>query len=176
MSDKVMDWTSLFRPPANIRQSNNQSRDPALWLTWKTNAPLVAITNLGTKRHWTIHTQLLTKLTQLLTKFGEDRTQLLTKFADTAVDAARLPAKGETIIRPVFKNGRIKRKTAPPPDGHFHQDWTINVTPRPYWENCPAPGGHFFQQTATILKLERAIIKTNILIKFHKDWTINVTS
>ncbi|KAH3879604.1 hypothetical protein DPMN_003509 [Dreissena polymorpha] len=41
--------------------------------------------------------------TQLLTKFGEDRTQLLTKF-DTAVEAAHPP--------------------------RFHEDWTINVASR----------------------------------------------
>ena len=32
------------------------------------------------------------------------------------------------------------------------------------------------QQIITIFKLSRAIVRTNVLIKFHKDWIINVTS
>ncbi|KAH3716265.1 hypothetical protein DPMN_058984 [Dreissena polymorpha] len=75
----------------------------------------------------------------------------------------------------------LTRKTAPQPDGHFHEDWTknktssvltrtnvltkfhddltINVTPR---LNCPAPS--------------RPYIITNVLTKFHEDWTYNKTS
>ncbi|KAH3819787.1 hypothetical protein DPMN_121531 [Dreissena polymorpha] len=37
------------------------------------------------------------------------------------------------------------------------------------------PGGHVFQQTATICVHIQDIIKTNILTKFHEDQTINVT-
>ncbi|KAH3803238.1 hypothetical protein DPMN_156940 [Dreissena polymorpha] len=33
-----------------------------------------------------------------------------------------------------------------------------------------------FQRIITIFKLTRAIVKTNVLLKFHKDWIINVTS
>ncbi|KAH3816542.1 hypothetical protein DPMN_118059 [Dreissena polymorpha] len=41
----------------------------------------------------------------------------------------------------------------------FHEDWTINITFRPYNENAPPPGD---------------IIGTNLLTKFHEDRTINV--
>ncbi|KAH3806163.1 hypothetical protein DPMN_134479 [Dreissena polymorpha] len=51
------------------------------------------------------------------------------------------------------------RKNAQPPDCHFHEDWTTNVTFRPYNEKkYPAPWRPY-------------IIGTNLLIKFHEDWT-----
>ncbi|KAH3892031.1 hypothetical protein DPMN_016143 [Dreissena polymorpha] len=68
----------------------------------------------------------------------------------------------------------LTRKTAPPPGGYvfnatgtffqtqptfirtndltkFHEDLTINLTPRV--KTAPTPGGHIFQRTRTILKL-----------------------
>ncbi|KAH3859478.1 hypothetical protein DPMN_102293 [Dreissena polymorpha] len=85
------------------------------------------------------------------------------------------------------------QKTAPPPDDHFHEDWSVNVTPRVLTrKTCPAPwrpysvqitsktappsGGHVFQPTGTILKLSRDIIRTKVLTKFHEDWTKYKTS
>ncbi|KAH3866087.1 hypothetical protein DPMN_029139 [Dreissena polymorpha] len=73
--------------------------------------------------------------------------------------------------------------------------WTINATIRVlttiYYSHkrktCPAPiyfiivinvpphCGHVFQETGTILKLVKDIIRTIVLIKFHEDWTIKVT-
>ncbi|KAH3880126.1 hypothetical protein DPMN_004039 [Dreissena polymorpha] len=73
-------------------------------------------------------------------------------------------------------------KAAPPPGGHifqqtetifklsltiiktnvqtkFHEDWTINVTPRVLISKTALPPG-----------------ETNVLTKFHEDWTKNVTS
>jgi len=66
----------------------------------------------------------------------------------------------------------------------FHEDWTKNVTSRVltrfYYSHirktAPPPGSHVFQQTRTIFKLIRDIVRTNVLTKFHEDWTINVTS
>ncbi|KAH3778424.1 hypothetical protein DPMN_179882 [Dreissena polymorpha] len=41
---------------------------------------------------------------------------------------------------------------------------------------APPLGGHVFQWTGTILKLNQHIIKTNILTKLHEDWASNMTS
>ncbi|KAH3887820.1 hypothetical protein DPMN_011842 [Dreissena polymorpha] len=38
------------------------------------------------------------------------------------------------------------------------------------------PGGHALQQTGTIFKVIKKIIRINVLAKFQKDWTINVIS
>ncbi|KAH3880887.1 hypothetical protein DPMN_004809, partial [Dreissena polymorpha] len=67
----------------------------------------------------------------------------------------------------------LTRKTATPPGGHFHEDWTINVTSR---QTATPPGGHVFQSTGTIFELVRDIIGTHVLSKFRDDWTINVAS
>ncbi|KAH3842602.1 hypothetical protein DPMN_116100 [Dreissena polymorpha] len=84
-----------------------------------------------------------------------------------------------------MKSGTIKQEKCHAPDGHvfkqigtileliqeiirtnvltkFHEDWTINVTPRV--KNVSPPGDHIFQPT------------TNLLTKFHEDQTINVIS
>ncbi|KAH3769593.1 hypothetical protein DPMN_170866 [Dreissena polymorpha] len=59
----------------------------------------------------------------------------------------------------------------------FHEDQTINVTPRVLTrKTAPPPGGHIFQGTGTIFRVNRATIETNVMTKFHEDWTINVTS
>ncbi|KAH3843342.1 hypothetical protein DPMN_116857, partial [Dreissena polymorpha] len=57
----------------------------------------------------------------------------------------------------------------------FHEDWTINVTSRPY-KNAPSHVGHVFRQTRAIFQLIQDIITINVMTKFHEDWTINVTS
>ncbi|KAH3776766.1 hypothetical protein DPMN_178198 [Dreissena polymorpha] len=54
----------------------------------------------------------------------------------------------------------ITRKTAPPPCGHFHDDWANNVTSR----------------TRTIFSLNFRIKETIVLTKFHEHWAKNVTS
>ncbi|KAH3846332.1 hypothetical protein DPMN_088632 [Dreissena polymorpha] len=79
----------------------------------------------------------------------------------------------------------LTRKTAPPPGGHFHDDWAKMNT-------SPPPGGHVFQRTGTIFELNQHILHedvkcdffgfsrgingTNVLTKFHEDQTINVAS
>ncbi|KAH3701424.1 hypothetical protein DPMN_076410 [Dreissena polymorpha] len=85
------------------------------------------------------------------------------------------------------------KKTAPPPGGHFHDDWAKNhVFQRtgPIFElyslstkkTAPQTGGHVFQRTETTFKPNQHIIKTNIstndllLTKFHEDRTRNVAS
>ncbi|KAH3720323.1 hypothetical protein DPMN_063220 [Dreissena polymorpha] len=91
-------------------------------------------------------------------------------------------------------------KAAPPPGGHifqqtetifklslaiiktnvqikFHEDWTINVTPRVLISKTALPlASMFFLPIRTIFKLNRCIQETNVLTKFHEDWTKHVTS
>ncbi|KAH3781807.1 hypothetical protein DPMN_159714 [Dreissena polymorpha] len=60
---------------------------------------------------------------------------------------------------------------------HFHEDWTINVTPRVLISKTALPPGvHVFLPIRTIFKLNCRFQETNVLTKFHEDWTINVTS
>ncbi|KAH3711497.1 hypothetical protein DPMN_071166 [Dreissena polymorpha] len=102
----------------------------------------------------------------------------------------------------------ITRKTAPPPGSHvfqrngtsfklsqhftgtnvltkFHEDWTINVTPRV--KTSTPPGSYVFQPTGTIFNLFHDDWTTNVASRvlsrktatlpgshFHEDWTINV--
>ncbi|KAH3727226.1 hypothetical protein DPMN_053156 [Dreissena polymorpha] len=61
-----------------------------------------------------------------------------------------------------------------PPGGHFHRDWTINVTFSV--KNVSPPVFLVFQTSNTIFKLVQDIIGTNLLTKFHEDRTINMTS
>ncbi|KAH3726233.1 hypothetical protein DPMN_052091 [Dreissena polymorpha] len=61
---------------------------------------------------------------------------------------------------------RQKMKTAPPPCGHFHDDWANNVTSRV----------HVIQLTRTIFALNSCIKEKNVLTKFHEKWAKNVTS
>ncbi|KAH3701393.1 hypothetical protein DPMN_076379 [Dreissena polymorpha] len=90
------------------------------------------------------------------------------------------------------------RKTAPPPGGHFHDDWARNVTSRVltnffYYKNirtCPPPGSHVFQRTGPIFELYSLSTKflysqirktapptgSHLLTKFHEDRTRNVAS
>ncbi|KAH3801845.1 hypothetical protein DPMN_155507 [Dreissena polymorpha] len=43
-------------------------------------------------------------------------------------------------------------------------------------EKYPAPDGHVFKATKTIIELIQDIIGTNLLTKFHDDQKINLTS
>ncbi|KAH3845377.1 hypothetical protein DPMN_087657 [Dreissena polymorpha] len=65
----------------------------------------------------------------------------------------------------------LTRINSPPPGGHIHEDWTINVSFR---EKCPAPWRPYLQATRSIFELPQDIVGTNLLTKFHDDWTINV--
>ncbi|KAH3846275.1 hypothetical protein DPMN_088574 [Dreissena polymorpha] len=76
-------------------------------------------------------------------------------------------------------------KTAPPPGGHFHDDWAKIVTSRVFTRNTALPpGGHLHEDWGSIVtstvftsfELSRGIVRTNILTKFHKDHTRNVAS
>ncbi|KAH3778344.1 hypothetical protein DPMN_179799 [Dreissena polymorpha] len=99
-----------------------------------------------------------------------------------------------------WAESNICSKAAPPPGGHifqqtenifklslsiiktndqtkFHEDWTLNVTPRELISKTALPPGvHVFLPIRTIFKLNRRIQDTNFLTKFHEDWTKNVTS
>ncbi|KAH3689619.1 hypothetical protein DPMN_190869 [Dreissena polymorpha] len=58
----------------------------------------------------------------------------------------------------------LTRTTALPPCGHFHEDWTINVTSRVLTrKTAPPPGGHVFSTDRNHFKLSLAIIITNVL-------------
>ncbi|KAH3874810.1 hypothetical protein DPMN_038063 [Dreissena polymorpha] len=74
----------------------------------------------------------------------------------------------------------LTRKNAPPPFGHFHEDWTIkclqDFTIAIYGKMPSPPGGHVFQPTGTIFELIKDIISTNLLTKKNEHWTINVAS
>ncbi|KAH3754375.1 hypothetical protein DPMN_189043 [Dreissena polymorpha] len=116
---------------------------------------------------------LLTKFHEYLKKILASRvknatsshTNVLTKFHDhdlTIIVVCRLrtwknaPLPGSHIS---LRQRVLTRKNAQPPGCHFHEDWTTNVTFRPYNEKkYPAPWGPY-------------IIGTNLLIKFHEDWT-----
>ncbi|KAH3890649.1 hypothetical protein DPMN_014734 [Dreissena polymorpha] len=56
----------------------------------------------------------------------------------------------------------------------FHEDRTINVASRV--KNAPPLGSHVFQSNLTIFELIQNINKTNLLTKFHEDRKINVAS
>ncbi|KAH3706903.1 hypothetical protein DPMN_066294 [Dreissena polymorpha] len=59
----------------------------------------------------------------------------------------------------------------------FHEDLTINVTPRVITRKTALlPDGHIFQRTRIIFKPNQAIIETNVMTKFREELTINVTS
>ncbi|KAH3712340.1 hypothetical protein DPMN_072037 [Dreissena polymorpha] len=62
---------------------------------------------------------------------------------------------------------RQKKKTAPPPCGHFQDVWANNVTSRV---------SHVIQLTGTIFELNSRIKETNVFTKFHENWAKNVTS
>ncbi|KAH3870041.1 hypothetical protein DPMN_033220 [Dreissena polymorpha] len=71
---------------------------------------------------------------------------------------------------------------APPPGGHFHEDFAKIVTPRVFTrKTAPPPGGYLHEDwasyvTSTVFELSGGIIGTNFLTKFHEDWTRNVAS
>ncbi|KAH3769233.1 hypothetical protein DPMN_170482 [Dreissena polymorpha] len=71
-----------------------------------------------------------------------------------------------TNVLTKFHQEVLTRINSPPPGGHFHEDWTINVTQE---KNAPPP-------TESILELFQDIIDTNLLTKFHEDRTFNVAS
>ncbi|KAH3747508.1 hypothetical protein DPMN_181935 [Dreissena polymorpha] len=95
----------------------------------------------------------------LLTKFHEDRTINV----DSRVKKCPAPWQPcfssnhiiQTNLLTKFHEdwtinvaSRVLRKTAPPPGGHFHDDWAKIVTSRVFTRNtAPPPGGHVFQRT-----------------------------
>ncbi|KAH3734700.1 hypothetical protein DPMN_041144 [Dreissena polymorpha] len=120
--------------------------------------------------------------TNPLTKFHDDRTINVEKNApppgghvfkttETIIRKNDPPPGGyvfkttETIfklIQDIIGTNHLTKKNAPPPDGHFHEDWTINVASRV--KNAPPLGSHDFQA------------KDKLLSKFHEDRKINVAS
>ncbi|KAH3807193.1 hypothetical protein DPMN_135526 [Dreissena polymorpha] len=75
-------------------------------------------------------------------------------------------------------------KTAPPPSGHFHDDWANNVTSRvftsffllyKYKKTAPSPSSHVIQLTGFIFEFNSRIKETNVRTKFHENWAKNVT-
>ncbi|KAH3749064.1 hypothetical protein DPMN_183554 [Dreissena polymorpha] len=140
------------------------------------------------------------ELTNLWTKFHEDWTINMTSRVLTWFYFIHIRKTAPPPWRPFFSTDRnyfqsrsiIRMNVL----NKFHEDWTINVTSRVLTkktapppdiirtivltkvlkrETFPPPGGHIFQRTKTILKLNLVIIRTNVLNKFHEDWTINVT-
>ncbi|KAH3832190.1 hypothetical protein DPMN_105468 [Dreissena polymorpha] len=126
----------------------------------------------------TIKTNILTNFelsrgiigTNVLTKFNEDRTR-------------NVPlefSQGNMLMTDARRTKGLKTNF----QTKFHEDWTINVTPRVFTrfnyshirKTALPTGGHVFLPIRTIFKLNRRIQKTNVLTKFHEDWTKNVTS
>ncbi|KAH3736025.1 hypothetical protein DPMN_042585, partial [Dreissena polymorpha] len=125
--------------------------------------------------------------TNVPTKFREDWNKIVTSTKNCPAHGGHVFLRTGTIFklsrdicRKNVMTKELTRKTDPP---HwrpyligtnvltkFHEDWTKNVTPRPYKEN------HVFQPTRTIFELVQVIIRTHVLTKFHEDWTINVAS
>ncbi|KAH3891314.1 hypothetical protein DPMN_015408 [Dreissena polymorpha] len=81
-------------------------------------------------------------------------------------------------------NVTFRVKNASPPGGHFHDYRTINVASRVLKriylshvrKNAPSPGGQVFQTTRTIFEPIQDTMGTYLLTKFHEDRTINVAS
>ncbi|KAH3695528.1 hypothetical protein DPMN_082988 [Dreissena polymorpha] len=69
-------------------------------------------------------------------------------------------------------------KNAPPTDGHVFFTDLDHFPTRPRHQlnqlltrkTAPPTGGHVFQRIGTTFKLNKDIIKTNILTKLHEDW------
>ncbi|KAH3881260.1 hypothetical protein DPMN_005184 [Dreissena polymorpha] len=133
--------------------------------------------------------------TNVLTKFHEDRTR-------NVASRVRMDDRQRPVTKAHLSNQcSITRKTAPPPCGHFHDDWANNVTSRVHViqltvnifelnslftcfhyihihveKNAPPTSGHVSPLIWTIFKLVRDINKTNVLTNFHDDWAKIVTS
>ncbi|KAH3804663.1 hypothetical protein DPMN_132951 [Dreissena polymorpha] len=107
--------------------------------------------------------------------FSKAILQLLPLTCQTRVKMTPLPSGHAFLpIKTIFE---LNQKTAPPPSGHFHDDWAKILTSRVFTRNTsPPPGGHVFQRTRTIFELNQHIIKTNFLTKLHEDWASNVAS
>ncbi|KAH3845308.1 hypothetical protein DPMN_087587 [Dreissena polymorpha] len=106
----------------------------------------------------------------LLTKFHEDWTINVASRVKNAPLLGRhvFLAKNSigTNLLTVFYEDRkinVALKDAPPPGGHFHEDWTIHVASRA--KNAPPLGSHIFQAKVTIFELIQDIIVTNLLSK-----------
>ncbi|KAH3794701.1 hypothetical protein DPMN_148239 [Dreissena polymorpha] len=100
------------------------------------------------------------------------------------------------LVQDIIRTNRLTKKNAPPPAGHFREDWTINVTfivtnARTLChndrtinlasrvitrKNAPPTGSHVFQPIGTIFELVQDIIGTNLFTKFYDERTINVAS
>ncbi|KAH3695943.1 hypothetical protein DPMN_083402 [Dreissena polymorpha] len=79
--------------------------------------------------------------THLQTKFHDDRKIKVT---------SRVLTSGHAFL-PIHTIFELNQKTAPPPGGHFHDNWAKIVTSRVFTRNtAPPPGGHVFQRTRTI--------------------------
>ncbi|KAH3887237.1 hypothetical protein DPMN_011253 [Dreissena polymorpha] len=105
-------------------------------------------------------------------------TNVLTKFhEDWKINVTFKSVNKKIPPPPDNKCGLYIVKNDTPPDGHFHEDRTINVAPRVLTiKNALSPGGHVFQSTRTIFELVQDIIGKNLLTKFHDDRTINGAS
>ncbi|KAH3865136.1 hypothetical protein DPMN_028175 [Dreissena polymorpha] len=128
------------------------------------------------------------KETKVLTKFHKN-------WANNVTSRKNAPPTCGHVFLPIwtiFELVRHIKKT----NGliNFHDDWAKIVTSRVFTrKTAPSTGGHVFQQTgttfelnqhinwalnvtSTVVKLDRDIIRTNLLTKFHEDRTINVAS
>ncbi|KAH3798744.1 hypothetical protein DPMN_152347 [Dreissena polymorpha] len=106
----------------------------------------------------------------LLTEFHEDRTlNMASRVKNAPPLGGHVFQANVTIfelIQDIIKTNLLTRKNAPPPGGHFHEDWTIIVASRVHLgKNAQPLGSHVFKQSGT-----------NLLSKFHEDQKINVAS
>ncbi|KAH3738326.1 hypothetical protein DPMN_044960 [Dreissena polymorpha] len=92
--------------------------------------------------------------TNVLTKCHEDWTKNVT----SRVENCPAPWTIFELIRDINETNVLTK---------FHDDWAKLVTSRVFTRNtAPPTGGHVFQRTGAIFKLNQHINKTNILAKF----------
>ncbi|KAH3736111.1 hypothetical protein DPMN_042673 [Dreissena polymorpha] len=137
-------------------------------------------------------------LTNLLTKFHEDRTINVASrvFTNKCERTDGRRTKTSHKSSPEQSDGHTDRQTDERTDGQktatspwqpfltkFHENLAKNVLTCfqniHIEKNAPPTGGHVFssiQLTGTIFKLNSRIKETNVLTKFHENWAKNVPS
>ncbi|KAH3864617.1 hypothetical protein DPMN_027640 [Dreissena polymorpha] len=109
------------------------------------------------------------------------RTNVLTKFLRTGDNGQKAITKGHHGEKKTHEystvNAISRVRNAPPPSGHFHEDWTINVTlrvlTRLYYnlirENAPPPDDYVFEQAGTLF-FSRVLTRiTSLIPGGHKN-------
>ncbi|KAH3807434.1 hypothetical protein DPMN_135775 [Dreissena polymorpha] len=137
----------------------------------------IITTNLLTKLHedWTITVASRVKNAPPLGSHVFQESVTIFKLIQDIIHTNHLTKFHEDLTTNVASRV-LTRKTAPPPGGHFHDDWEKIVTSRPYMKYCPLHEDWASNVTSTVFELSRGINGTNVLTKFHEDQTINVAS